>query len=62
MSMQVTSKKYHNEDITFCMNHGCNIMHCIRNPKNIKQTWKYHSYAFLENTKDCCKRKKGTAV
>ena len=48
------------EDITFCMNRKCNIKKCIRNPRNIRKEHgkPYHSFAYLENTEDCCKRKK----
>lgn len=49
------------EDITFCMNRKCNIMKCMRNPKHINQANRkqYHSFAFLEGTEDCLKRKGG---
>lgn len=46
------------EDITFCMNRNCNIKKCIRNPKHIKLHWLLHSYAYLEDTEECLKKKK----
>lgn len=45
-------------DITFCMNRKCNIMKCERNPKHIKGGKGYYSFAFLEDTEDCMKKKK----
>ena len=42
------------EDITFCMS-DCNNMKCFRNKKHIKYPEFPHSFAFLENTKDCMK-------
>ena len=45
------------EDITFCMNHNCNIMKCERNPKHIKLPIS-HSYAYLEDTEDCMRKSK----
>lgn len=45
------------EDITFCMNSNCNIMECYRNPKHIKLQIP-HSFAVLEDTVDCKKKRK----
>lgn len=46
------------EDITFCFNYKCNIKKCIRNPKRIKLPIP-HSFAYLEDTEYCMKKKKG---
>lgn len=45
------------QDITFCANFECEIDYCIRNPKNIRQPWLDHSFAYLEDTEDCWKNK-----
>lgn len=45
------------EDITFCMS-DCENMKCFRNKKHIKHPEFSHSFAFLENTKDCINNRK----
>lgn len=47
-------KQYHSEDITFCSNNKCKITKCMRNPKNIRNYQRNHSFADLDENKDYC--------
>lgn len=44
------------DDITFCFS-KCSIVSCERNKKNIKIPWRDHSFAELEGTAYCKKRR-----
>lgn len=45
-----------NEDITLCMNDRCTMVSCKRNPLNALPEV-MHSYAWLEGTEYCAKKK-----
>ena len=45
------------KDITFCIL-DCDNMKCFRNKKHIKHPELPHSFAYLENTKDCLDNRK----
>ena len=46
------------EDITYCTKQNCGYLRCKRNQKHIKQAIP-HSYAQLEGTKFCYKKREG---
>ena len=48
---------YYTEDITWCTKRNCNIKNCERNPKRIRPTNRELSFADLENTEYCPKKR-----
>ena len=49
---------YYTEDITWCTNCNCNIKKCERNPKRIRPTYRELSFADLEYTEYCPKKRR----
>lgn len=41
------------DDITWCMDHSCPIVNCMRNPKNMMDKTGLHSYADFRKCDEC---------
>lgn len=49
--------EYYSDDITWCSNRRCGNKKCERNPKRIRPSFKEYSFADLEGTAYCKKKK-----
>ena len=41
------------DDITWCADHSCPVVGCMRNPKNMADPAGVHSYAMFRDTDEC---------
>lgn len=41
------------DDITWCGDHDCPLINCVRNPKNIRNPNALHSFAAFRLTDEC---------
>lgn len=51
------TREYYSEDITWCSKRNCNVRKCERNRQRIRPTSKHLSFADLEYTDFCPKKK-----
>lgn len=54
--------KYYTEDITWCSKRNCDRMKCERNRKHIRPTLRPLSFADLENTDYCPKKRRNNSA